>query len=84
MTSRVETSMKSEWSTPPTKTVKSTAAFNTQFYSYSESIDTTTLQRRGYLSVNPKATAGNSPSGRTLIVNGKRLVPGVNPMTDFG
>jgi hypothetical protein len=74
-----------EWSIPPIqqKAYVSTAAFNTQIYSYTESVDSN-FQRRGLLQVHPKATTTNCPSGRILVVNGKRLVPGVNPMTDFG
>lgn len=84
MTSRAGTTISGEWSDHPTKSIISTAAFTTEIYSYSVIMDTTTLERRGYLSVNPKASSANCPSGRTLIATGKRLIPGVNPMTDFG
>ena len=85
MTTRAGTGAESEWSITPIqqKAYVSTAAFNTQIYSYTESVDSN-FQRRGLLEVHPKATANTCPSGRILVLNGKRLVPGVNPMTDFG
>lgn len=83
MTTRSGTKPHAEWSDHPAKTLISTAAFNAEFYSYSTSYDSTQTPR-GYLTVNPGATSANCPAGRILNLNGKRLVPGVNPMTDFG
>jgi hypothetical protein len=83
MTTRSGTKQQSEWSDHPAKTLISTAAFNTEFYSYSTSYDSN-QRPRGYLTVNPAATANKCPVDRVLNLNGKRLVPGVNPMTDFG
>ena len=83
MTTRSGTKQNGEWSDHPTKTLISTAAFNNEFYSYSTSYDSTQTPR-GYLTVNPAATTTNCPIDRVLGLNGKRLVPGVNPMTDFG
>jgi len=55
-----------------------TAAFNTYFYSYSTSINSS-LETVGTLSAVTGATAINCPAGRVLRENGRKLYPNANP-----
>jgi len=58
----------------------STAAFNTQFYTYSVKQNPTTFQTYGELLANVVgATSVTCPAGRILRETGRRLFPGANP-----
>lgn len=66
------------FSNTPRLSFISTAAFNTFFYSYSTSINSS-LETIGTLAAVTGATAGNCPAGRVLRENGRKLYPGANP-----
>lgn len=60
------------------KSVITTAPFNTQFFTYTTSKNQQ-FQTVGTLTVVSGATSTNCPAGRVLHLTGKRLVPGINP-----
>lgn len=54
-------------------------AFNSDFFTYTTSVDPTTYVTSGTLTTVSGSTAGNSPLGRVLRETGRKLVPGANP-----
>ena len=64
------------------KSYLTTANFNTEFYSYTVSKSSTTFNTLGAVAL-VDAAGTNSPAGRVLHENGKKLLPEVNPMTSF-
>ena len=60
-----------------------TTAFDTAFFTYTTSLNPSTLQQEGKLSpviLNGQAlTSAQCPAGRVLRENGRKLYPGVNP-----
>lgn len=64
------------------KSLISTDAFNTALYSYSTKINTA-FNTIGTLALLTGLTTTNCPAGRVLHLTGKRLIPGVNPMSVF-
>jgi hypothetical protein len=57
----------------------STMAFNSDFFTYTTSVDPTNFVTTGTLTTVSGATAGNSPLGRVLRETGRKLIPGANP-----
>ena len=55
-----------------------TTSFNTKMFTYSTSLNSNFVPV-GTLAVNTTATATNCPGNRVLHVNGRTLIPGVNP-----
>jgi hypothetical protein len=82
MSARANTTSHSEWSAAPDKSFVATKAFNVEFYQYAAS-RATNLSMQGELVLHAEATANRCPAGRVLHANGKKLIPGVNPMTVF-
>lgn len=82
MSARANTTSHSEWSAAPEKSFIATKAFNMEFYQYAAS-RATDLSMKGELVLHAEATANRCPAGRVLHANGKKLIPGVNPMTVF-
>jgi hypothetical protein len=82
MSARANTTSHSEWSAPPDKSFIATKAFNAEFYQYTAS-RAADLSMQGELVLHLQATANRCPAGRVLHANGKKLIPGVNPMTVF-
>lgn len=82
MSARANTTSHSEWSAAPEKSFIATKAFNVEFYQYAAS-RATNLSMQGELVLHKDATANRCPAGRVLHANGKKLIPGVNPMTVF-
>ena len=82
MSARANTTSHSEWSAAPDKSFVATKAFNVEFYQYAAS-RATNLSMQGELVLHAQATANRCPAGRVLHANGKKLIPGVNPMTVF-
>ena len=82
MSARANTTSHSEWSASPDKSFIATKAFNVEFYQYAAS-RATDLSMKGELVLHAEATANRCPAGRVLHANGKKLIPGVNPMTVF-
>lgn len=82
MSGRANTTAHSEWSSPPDKSFVATKAFKTEFYQYTAS-RAADLSMVGALVLHPSAIGNSCPAGRVVHANGKRLVPGVNPMTEF-
>jgi len=64
------------------KAYLTTADFHLEFYTYSVSLNTITLKNVGTFKL-VDAAGANSPSGRVLHENGKKLKPEINPMTTF-
>ena len=82
MSARANTTSHSEWSAAPDKSFIATKAFNAEFYQYTAS-RAADLSMQGELVLHLQATANRCPAGRVLHANGKKLIPGVNPMTVF-
>ena len=82
MLGRANTTAHSEWSSSPDKSFVSTKVFNAELYTYTAS-RSSDLSVVGTLVVNSSATANLCPAGRVLHANGRKLIPGVNPMTVF-
>lgn len=82
MSARANTTSHSEWSASPDKSFIATKAFPLEFYQYTAS-RATDLSMKGELVLHAQATANRCPAGRVLHANGKKLIPGVNPMTVF-
>ena len=82
MSARANTTAHAEWSASPDKSFVATKAFNAEFYQYTAS-RAADLSMVGTLVTHASATANRCPAGRVLHANGKKLVPGVNPMTAF-
>jgi hypothetical protein len=82
MSARANTTSHSEWSASPDKSFIATKAFPLEFYQYAAS-RATDLSMQGELVLHAHATANRCPAGRVLHANGKKLIPGVNPMTVF-
>jgi hypothetical protein len=82
MSARANTTSHSEWSAAPDKSFVATKAFNVEFYQYTVS-RAANLSMQGELVLHAQATANRCPAGRVLHANGKKLIPGVNPMTVF-
>ena len=82
MSARANTTSHSEWSAAPEKSFIATKAFNVEFYQYAAS-RASDLSMQGELVLHKDATANRCPAGRVLHANGKKLIPGVNPMTVF-
>ena len=62
----------------PRREYIATAAFNNDFYTYTTTLNPTTFVTTGALS--PVTTnAAQTPAGRTLRENGRKLYPGANP-----
>ena len=64
------------------KTIVSTKAFDTEFYSYRTALNAT-FQTVGIFSIVSGATPTTCPLGRVLHLTGKKLYPDVNPMNTF-
>jgi len=82
MSARANTTSHSEWSASPDKSFITTKAFPLEFYQYAAS-RASDLSMQGELVLHKDATANRCPAGRVLHANGKKLIPGVNPMTVF-
>jgi hypothetical protein len=82
MSARANTTSHSEWSAAPDKSFIATKAFNAEFYQYA-AYRGTNFSMQGELVLHKDATANRCPAGRVLHANGKKLIPGVNPMTVF-
>jgi len=82
MSARANTTSHSEWSAAPEKSFIATKAFTAEFYQYTAS-RASDLSMKGELVLHAQATANRCPAGRVLHANGKKLIPGVNPMTVF-
>jgi hypothetical protein len=82
MSARANTTSHSEWSASPDKSFITTKAFPLEFYQYTAS-RAADLSMKGELVLHKDATANRCPAGRVLHANGKKLIPGVNPMTVF-
>jgi hypothetical protein len=82
MSGRANTTAHSEWSAPPDKSFVATKEFSAEFYQYtaSRAMDFSMV---GTLVLHKDANASHCPAGRVLHANGKKLIPGVNPMTEF-
>lgn len=65
------------------RTLVSTKAFDTEFYTYTEGKNSTTFAPTGVFSVVSGATPTTCPAGRVLHLTGRKLYPDVNPMTTF-
>jgi len=81
MSERANTTAHSEWSSLLQKSFITTQAYNGELYTYTTSRSGTT--EIGTLVLNTSATASRCPVGRVLHVTGRRLTPGVNPMSVF-
>jgi hypothetical protein len=66
----------------PDKSFIATKAFTAEFYQYTAS-RAADLSMQGELVLHAQATASRCPAGRVLHANGRKLIPGVNPMTVF-
>ncbi len=78
----LETTMASIYADPKLRSKRSyiaASSFNTVLYTYTTSLDPTTLVRTGSLGATTGATAGNCSQGRILRENGSRLYPDANP-----
>jgi len=82
MSERANTTAHSEWSSLLQKSFITTQAYNGEFYTYTTS-RSGSLGDVGTLVLHASATAARCPVGRVLHVTGRRLTPGVNPMTVF-
>ena len=82
MSERANTTAHSEWSSLLQKSFNTTKAYNGEFYTYTTS-RSANLTEIGTLVLHASATANRCPVGRVLHVTGRRLTPGVNPMTVF-
>jgi hypothetical protein len=78
MSAFANTTSRSEWAVNAGKAYISTDAFNNEFYTYTVSTNSS-FQKIGTLTlVSSLATA--CPGGRQLVLNGRKLTPGANPM----
>jgi hypothetical protein len=82
MSSLVHTEAKGDFAQSNDRTVVSTKAFDTEFYSYRTALNAT-FQTVGTFSIVAGATAATCPLGRVLHLTGKKLYPDVNPMNTF-
>lgn len=64
------------------KSLVSTKAFDGEFYTYDTSLNSK-FQTIGSFSLVSGASASVCPGGRVLHLTGRKLYPGVNPMTKF-
>jgi hypothetical protein len=67
----------------PNQAYISTDAFASEFYSYVVSRDSNLVSRGTLSLVLTSDPTGKAPKGRVLHGNGKKLIPGVNPMDVF-
>jgi hypothetical protein len=72
------TTGRSEWSVNAGKAYISTDVFNNEFYTYTVST-TSNFQTIGTLTL-VSSSAAACPGGRQLVLNGRKLTPGANPM----
>jgi hypothetical protein len=81
MSERANTTAHSEWSSLLQKSFITTKAYNGELYTYTTS--RSGITEIGTLVLHASATADRCPARRVLHVTGRRLTPGVNPMTVF-
>lgn len=67
----------------PNQAYISTDAFASEFYSYVVSRDSNLVSRGTFALLLTSDPTGKAPKGRVLHGNGKKLIPGVNPMDVF-
>lgn len=78
MSAFANTTSRSEWAVNAGKAYISTDVFNNEFYTYTVT-QNSSFQTIGTLTlVSSSATA--CPGGRQLVLNGRKLTPGANPM----
>jgi hypothetical protein len=83
MTTLVHTESRGDYQLRTDKTIVSTAAFNNEFYTYTQSKNPATGVTSGVFTLVPGATAATCPTGRVLHLTGRKLYPDVHPMTTF-
>lgn len=83
MTTLVHTESRGDFQLRTDKTLVSTAAFNNEFYTYTQSKNPATGVTSGIFTLVSGATATTCPTGRVLHLTGRKLYPDVHPMTTF-
>jgi hypothetical protein len=83
MTTLVHTESRGDYQLRTDKTLVSTAAFNNDFYTYTQSKNPATGVTTGVFTLVSGATATTCPTGRVLHLTGRKLYPDVHPMTTF-
>ena len=83
MTTLVHTESRGDFQLRTDKTLVSTAAFNNEFYTYTQSKNPATGITSGVFRLVSGATATTCPTGRVLHMTGRKLYPDVHPMTTF-
>jgi hypothetical protein len=83
MTTLVHTESRGDYQLRTDKTLVSTAAFNNEFYTYTQSKNPATGVTSGVFTLVSGATAATCPTGRVLHLTGRKLYPDVHPMTTF-
>jgi hypothetical protein len=83
MTTLVHTNANGDFQQRTDRTLVSTKAFDTEFYTYTAGTNPATFTPTGVFSIVSGATAATCPIGRVLHLTGRKLYPDVNPMTTF-
>jgi hypothetical protein len=83
MTTLVHQDSRGDFQQRTDRTLVSTKAFDTEFYTYTAGTNPATFAPTGVFSVVAGATATTCPAGRVLHLTGRKLYPDVNPMTTF-